>query len=41
MHFGLLGCLFPGESSTRTLSLRVMDTFDDDDDDVVSERNNV
>jgi len=25
--------LFPGESSTQTLFLRVMDTFDDDDDD--------
>ena len=24
-----------GESSTRTLFLRVMDTFDDDDDDVI------
>jgi hypothetical protein len=29
--FGLLGCV-PGESSTQTLFLRVMDTFDDDDD---------
>jgi hypothetical protein len=35
-YFGLLGCLFPGESSTQTLFLRVMDTFDDDDDDNVS-----
>ena len=31
MHFGLLGCV-PGESSTQTLFLRVMDTFDDDDE---------
>ncbi len=28
--FGLLGCV-PGESSTQTLFLRVMDTFDDDE----------
>jgi hypothetical protein len=31
IFFGLLGCV-PGESSTQTLFLRVMDTFDDDDD---------
>jgi hypothetical protein len=36
MYFGLLGCV-PGESSTQTLFLRVMDTLDDDDDESINQ----